>query len=76
MKQAIHDLIEAALADLQQGEQLPSDLKINIQVTATKDRSQGDFASNIAMTLAKQAKQPPRELAKMIVNQLVKHQAF
>ena len=75
MKQAIHDLIEAALADLQQGEQLPSDLKINIQVTATKDRSQGDFASNIAMTLAKQAKQPPRELAKMIVNQLVKHQA-
>ena len=70
MKQTIHDLIEAALAELQQNNQLPADLKINIQVTATKDRSQGDFASNIAMTLAKQASRPPRELAQLIVDQL------
>ncbi len=70
MKQAIHDLIETALAQLQQSAQIPTDLKINIQVTATKDRSQGDFASNIAMTLAKQAGKPPRELAELIVRQL------
>ena len=73
MKQAIHDLIEKALADLQQDALLPTDLRINIQVSATKDRSQGDFASNIAMTLAKQAARPPRELAQLIVDQLVSH---
>lgn len=76
MKQTIHDLIEAALANLQQSEKLPSDLKINIQVTATKDRSQGDFASNIAMTLAKQAGQPPRQLAEMLVGQLAGHESI
>jgi len=70
LKQTIHDLIEAALAELQQNQQLPADLKINIQVTDTKDRSQGDFASNIAMTLAKQAARPPRELAQLIVGQI------
>ena len=76
MKQAIHDLIETALADLQQSAQLPSDLKINIQVTATKERNQGDFASNIAMTLAKQASKPPRQLAEMIVTQLADHDSI
>ena len=75
MKQAIHDLIENALADLQHSAQLPTDLNINIQVSATKDRSQGDFASNIAMTLAKQAGKPPREVADLIVSRLAEHDA-
>jgi arginyl-tRNA synthetase len=74
LKQTIHDLIEAALAGLQQSAELPADLKINIQVTATKDRSQGDFASNIAMTLAKQAGKPPRELANLIVSAIAEHE--
>ncbi len=76
MKQAIHDLIETALADLQESAQIPTDLKINIQVSATKDRSQGDFASNIAMTLAKQAAKPPRELANLIVKQLTDEESI
>ncbi|MCP4188014.1 MAG: arginine--tRNA ligase [Gammaproteobacteria bacterium] len=70
MKQTINDLIEAALAELQQAELLPSDLNINIQVNATKDRSQGDFASNIAMMLAKAARKPPRDLALLIVDRM------
>ena len=70
MKQTIHDLIAAALAELQQGELLSADYQFNIQVTATKDRSQGDFASNIAMTLAKVAGKPPRELAGLIVDKI------
>lgn len=73
MKQPIHDLIEVALNDLQKNGQLSDDLNINIQVTPTRDRSQGDFASNIAMTLAKQAGQPPRQLAEMLVGQLADH---
>ena len=76
MKQIIHDLIEQALVELQQSDALPADLKANIQVTPSKDRSQGDFASNIAMMLAKAAEKPPRELADLIVAQLSAHEAI
>ena len=76
MKQIIHDLIEQALVDLQQSDALPAGLKANIQVTPSKDRSQGDFASNIAMMLAKAAEKPPRELADLIVAQLSAHEAI
>ena len=76
MKQTIHDLIAKALVDLQQTDALPADLKANIQVTPCKDRSQGDFASNIAMMLAKAAAKPPRELADLIVAQLSAHEAI
>ena len=76
MKQTIHDLIAQALADLQQSDVLPAHLQTDIQVTPSKDRSQGDFASNIAMMLAKAAGKPPRELADLIVAQLGTHQAI
>ena len=76
MKQTIHDLIAQSLVDLQQSDALPADLKANIQVTPSKDRSQGDFASNIAMMLAKAAEKPPRELADLIVAQLSAHEAI
>ena len=70
MKQIINDLIAQALRGLQQDARLSSDLSINIQVTPAKDPSQGDFASNIALTLAKQAGMAPRVLAEAIVANL------
>ncbi len=70
MKQIINDLIAQSLRELQQDAQLSSDLNINIQVTPAKDPSQGDFASNIALTLAKQAGMAPRALAEAIVANL------
>lgn len=76
MKQTIQDLIAQALADLQQSDVLPTNLQTDIQVTPSKDRSQGDFASNIAMMLAKAAGKPPRELADLIVAQLGTHEAI
>ena len=76
MKQTIQDLIAQALADLQQSDVLPTHLQTDIQVTPSKDRSQGDFASNIAMMLAKTVKKPPRELADLIVAQLGTHEAI
>ena len=74
MKQTIQDLIAQALADLQQSDVLPTHLQADIQVTPSKDRGQGDFASNIAMMLAKTAGKPPRELADLIVAQLGTHE--
>jgi arginyl-tRNA synthetase len=76
LKQIIHDLIEQSLASLQQAEKLPIDLNANIQVTPSKDLSQGDFASNIAMMLAKQAGKPPRELADLIVAEISSHESI
>ena len=70
MKQVINDLIAQALRALQQASRIPADLNINIQVTPAKDASQGDFASNIALTLAKTAAMAPRALAEAIVEQL------
>jgi arginyl-tRNA synthetase len=70
LKQIINDLIARALQALQQTSRIPADLNINIQVTPAKDASQGDFASNIALTLAKPAGLAPRALAEAIVEQL------
>jgi arginyl-tRNA synthetase len=70
LKQIINDLIAQSLRELQQDAQLSSDLNINIQVTPAKDPSQGDFASNVALTLAKQAGMAPRVLAEVIIDRL------
>lgn len=66
MKKTITDLIAQALHELEQTSQIPSNLVSNIQVTSSRDPSQGDFASNIALALAKPAGLPPRELAQLI----------
>ena len=70
MKQVIHDLILQGLDALQQAERLPADLPVNIQVTPAKEASQGDFASNIALMLAKPAGMPPRDLAALLLEHM------
>ncbi|MEM7564729.1 MAG: arginine--tRNA ligase [Pseudomonadota bacterium] len=76
MKQAIHDLIAQALIDLEQAALVPPDLPVNIQVNPTKDSSQGDFASNIAMMLARPASMAPRQLAELIVGHIATHESI
>ncbi|CAG2160601.1 unnamed protein product [Oppiella nova] len=49
---------------------LPSDWKNTSVLTRTKDRSHGDFASNIAMMGAKVAGMKPRDLAEKILANL------
>ena len=70
MKQIINDLIAQALLELEQASQIPAELSVNIQVTPARDASQGDYASNIALTLAKPAGMAPRALAELIVGKL------
>ena len=67
MKQEIEQLLRAALARLQGG-LLPADISLdNLGVERTRDAANGDFATNLAMRLARQARKPPRELAQAIV---------
>ena len=70
MKDSIRNLIQQALSRLVAEGILPEGLNPTIQVENTRDRSNGDFASNIAMMLAKPAAMKPRELAEKIVTAL------
>lgn len=70
MKQHIHALIDAAIAHLKQNGALPDDAQPQYQLDRTKDPKHGDFATNVAMMLAKAAKKSPRDLAQMIIDSL------
>lgn len=67
MKEQISQALSQAIQHIAGEEELSTH---NIQVTRTKDPAHGDFASNIAMMLAKQAKLPPRELAEKLCEYL------
>lgn len=66
MKDDIIQLIEAALSSLAAAGKLPADLEPRVQIDRTRDKTHGDLASNIALTLAKGVGMKPRDLADMI----------
>ncbi len=75
MKSTVERLLGQALAALQQSGTIPNDVAIDIQVERTKDASHGDYATNIALMLAKPCGQSPRKLAELLVHELA-HPAF
>lgn len=70
MNTAIQTALDHAVQTLIAQDILPSDWKNISQLTRTKDRSHGDFASNIAMVASKAARMRPRDLAEKILNTL------
>ncbi len=70
MKEQLVALLLQAVKTLQTDGLIPSDLPIDIQLTRSKSADQGDFATNIAMILAKPAGLKPRELAEKIIASL------
>ena len=70
MKTLIEKLLERALAALPE-ELVPASARdVSIEVETTRDAGHGDFASNLAMRLAKAARQNPRKLAEALVRLL------
>jgi arginyl-tRNA synthetase len=67
LKQSLEALIHHAVHKLQQESLLDTALQADVQITHTRDSSHGDFATNIALMLAKPAGRNPRELAQAIV---------
>lgn len=63
MNTAIQNALAQAVTALQSQNILPQDWQNNSVLTRTKDRSHGDFASNIAMVASKVAGMKPRDLA-------------
>lgn len=71
MKTRITDALRKALSTLQAEGKIPSDIDLPlIQVEWAKDPKHGDFASNLAMILAKPSHQNPRQLADLLVERL------
>jgi len=67
MKETIIALLEGALDDLRQQGVLPADIAPTIKVDPTRDKAHGDYATNLALMLAKPAGRPPRELAEALI---------
>ena len=70
MKSIVAQLIQDALARLPELGDVGADLPIESTVERTRDASHGDFASNVAMRLAKPAKMKPRDIAAKIIAQI------
>lgn len=70
MKDTIRQLIQQALTQLVTDGVLPEGLTPAIQVENARDKTHGDFASNIAMMLAKPAGMKPRDLAEKLIDAL------
>ncbi|HEY5603339.1 MAG TPA: arginine--tRNA ligase [Gammaproteobacteria bacterium] len=67
MKHQLQKLITQALEQLKRNDQLPKDIEFDVQIDRTRDASHGDYATNVALALAKTAKCNPRDLAARIV---------
>jgi arginyl-tRNA synthetase len=68
LKYQLEQLVQAALA-IVPADIIPTDIvRPQIAIERTRDAAHGDFATNIAMQLAKPARRSPRQLAQAIVD--------
>jgi arginyl-tRNA synthetase len=67
VKYQIEKLLQAALATLPP-DILPTDIRPTIEVERTRDAAHGDFATNLALQLAKPARKNPRQLAQALLD--------
>ena len=70
MKQKLEALLEKSLETLKSQGILDKEINPKIIIERTKDARHGDFATNLAMMLAKPARSNPRQLAEKIVQAL------
>jgi arginyl-tRNA synthetase len=68
VKEHLRELVAQSLLDLRRQGRLPQDLPTpDYVIERTRSRDHGDYASNIALLLAKATGQKPRELAEALV---------
>jgi arginyl-tRNA synthetase len=76
MKKQLENLISQAIAALKVEDILAADLNPIVHIERTRDVAHGNFASNIALILAKTAKTNPRQLAEKIIAALPTNEAI
>jgi arginyl-tRNA synthetase len=67
MKSAVVHSLSRAIASLPELAELAGDIPITSTIERTRDAAHGDFASNLAMRLAKPARRSPRDIATIII---------
>ena len=72
MKEHLEELLAQSLLHLQRDGVLPPGAEPAVQLERTRSPEHGEFASNVAMVLAKSAGRPPRELAQAIIDRMPK----
>ncbi len=70
MKEHLQALLQQALEQLKSEGELSAHINVPVRVDRARDSAHGDFATNLALAMAKQAGQPPRKLAEKIVQAL------
>ena len=66
MKNYIQEKLASIVNDFTEQGLLPAEAKVRIMVENTKDKSHGDFATNLAMLLSKPMQKKPAEIAALI----------
>ncbi len=72
MKEHIEELLVQSLLHMKRDKLLPAEIEVAPQLERTRSPEHGEFASNLALVLTKQAKKPPRELAQAIIDRMPK----
>lgn len=76
MKKQLEKVLQQAVVALCEKGTLPEGIEPNITIDNTRDAKHGDFASNLAMVLAKAARTNPRQLAELIIAELPASEAI
>jgi len=70
MRAHIEELVHQAVNYLKREDLLPRDLELRFNIDRPRDPQHGDYACNIALTLAKEVGKNPMELAELIQQKL------
>ncbi len=70
MKSQLHTLLGQALSALSTRLELEVDMPARMQIDAARDSRHGDFASNLALVIAKPLRKKPREVAQLLIDHL------
>ena len=67
MKHIVANLLNEAVSNLPELREATAELAVDTTIERTRDAGHGDFASNLALRLAKPARKSPRDIAASIV---------
>ena len=73
MKRTVEQLIEHALLALKQTGIIPPEQAVDFKVERTTDPAHGDFATNVALILAKPCAMAPRKVAELLLPAIGSH---